>query len=272
MAALQQLEFFLLRYAGDATKGESINLGVVMIGPDRTQAGTFADVRFTRNLRRLQCFDPLVDIEELDALEREVRRDLQDSQRRAELLKQTNDSWSNMIRCEPLQGCLGESPAKELERLSSLYLEMPALAERREVSGRQRILAHMKDELQKAGVLPFLRQEIPVAEFTRPGDPLKLDFGYPSGESFKFLHAVSLAQRADSAMLLAVKFPQIAKGMKEKRGVKAWMTAVVDDDLPHRDEVYLALEMMGENGIVVAPAAKMAEIAEGIRLELKSSS
>ena len=269
MPVLHQLEFFLLRYAGDATKGESINLGVVAVGTERGSSGAFAEVRFTRNLRRLQCFDPLVDADELAAIEREIRRDLQDPQRRAELLRRAGDSWSNAIRCDPLRGCVTESPAKELETLASMYLETPTGVERRERGGRERILAHMKDELEKAGVLSRLRRDIAVSEFTRPGDQLKLDFGYGSGDSFKFLHAVSLAQRADSAMLLAVKFPQIAAGMKDKRGISAWMTAVVDDDLPRRDEVNVALDMMRESGIVVAPVAKMTEIAEGIRVELR---
>lgn len=269
MAGLHQLEFFLLRYTGDATKGESINLGVVAVGPDHARAGGFAEVRFTRNWRRLQCFDPLVDAEELGAVEREIRRDLQDPHRRAELLRRSADSWSNAIQCERLQGCLAESPVKELEALASMYLETPSGIERRERGGRERILAHMKDELEKAGVLPLLARDIAVAEFTRPGDPLKLDFGYPSGESFKLLHAVSLAQRVEPAMILAARFPQIAASVKEKRGVSAWMMAVVDDDLPQREEVNFALEMMQDSGIVVAPAAKMAQIAEGIRVELR---
>ncbi|HZQ17169.1 MAG TPA: DUF3037 domain-containing protein [Terriglobales bacterium] len=271
MAALQQLEFFLLRYAGDITKGESINLGVAVIGPEHGQAGGFADVRFTRNLRRLHCFDPLVDTDELAALEREIQRDLQDPQKRAELLKRMNDAWSNLVQFQPLQGSLGESPAKELERLSSMYLETPTIGERRERSGRQRILAYMTDELETAGVLPLLLRNISMAEYTRPGDPLKLDFGYASGQSFKFLQAVSFAQRTEPGMLLASRFPQIAAGLKEKKGVTAWMTALVDDDLPRSDEMNFALEMMQESGIVVAPAAKMPEIAEAIRVELRAS-
>lgn len=269
MAGLTQLEFFLLRYAGEITKGESINLGVVVIGPEHGQSGGFADVRFTRNLRRLHCFDPLVDTDELAALEREIRRDLQDPQRRSELLSRMNDSWSNMVQFQPLQRFLGESPAKELERLSSMYLETPN--ERHERSGRQRILAYMKDELEKAGVLPLMLCDVSIAEYTRPGDPLKIDFGYASGQSYKFLQAVSLTQRTEAAMVLAARFPQIAAGVEDKKGMSAWMTAVVDDDLPRSEEANFALEMMQESGIVVAPAAKMPEIAEGIRLELGKS-
>jgi hypothetical protein len=268
VTALHQLEIFLLRYAGDATKGESLNLGVVAIAPEHNQTGGFADVRFTKSWRRLHCFDPLLDTDELDAMEREIRRDLQDPQRRSELIRRGGDAWSNVIQFDRLQGCLTESPAMELERLSSLYLEAPSGNDRREVSGRQRIVTHIKDELESVGVLPFMIRGMPMAEFTRPGDPMKLDFGYSVEGSFKFLQAVSLSQRVESGLILAARFPQIAASMQAKNGVKAWLTAVIDDDLPRRDEVSFAVEMMKESGVVVAPAKTMAQIASGIRLEL----
>jgi hypothetical protein len=71
-------------------------------------------------------------------------------------------------------------------------------------------------------------------------------------------------------MILGARFPQIAAGIGAKKHVKACLTAVVDDDLDcSRDEVNFALDMMQESGIVVVPAQKMQEIAEGIRLELR---
>ena len=266
MAGFQHLEFFLLRYAGDATKGESINLGIVAV---ETEEGGFADVHFIRNWRRLHCFDPLADIEEVQAIEREIRRDLHDPQRRAELLKRVSDAWSNAVRCEPLQGCLTQSPALELELLSAIYLETPTVTERRDLAGRQRILHVMRDELEKVGVLALMQTDIAVAEFTRQGDPLKMDFGYAVGSDFKFLHAVSLTQRVEHGMMLAARFPQVVKGVRVKRNATARLTAIVDDELDRsRDEVNFALEMMQESGIVVARVAEMPEIAAGIRAEL----
>jgi hypothetical protein len=150
-------------------------------------------------------------------------------------------------------------------------LEAPYGNERRELGGRQRIVTHIKDELESAGVLPFMIRDMPVAEFTRPGDPMKLDFGYSVEGSFKFLQAISLNQRVEAGMILAARFPQIAAGMQDKKGVKAWLTAVVDDDLPRRDEVQFAIDMMQESGIVVAPESKVPDIAEGIRVELGAS-
>lgn len=269
MAELQQLDFFLLRYAGDATKGESINLGVVAIEYGGGGGG-FADVRFVRNWRRLHCFDPLADVDELQTLEREIRQDLQDPQRRAELLRRVNDAWSNVIRCEPVQGCLTQSPVLEMERLSAMYLETPTDEEKRDLAGRARIRNVMRNEFERLGVLGFMLQDVAVSEFTKAGDPLKLDFAYRVGSDFKFLHAVSLRQSVQMGMMLAAWFPKIAAGMQAKKGVKAWLTAVVDDDLPKRDEVSFALDIMEESGIIVSPAAEMPRIAEGIRAELNA--
>src|SRR5437764_3641721 len=203
-------------------------------------------------------------------MEREIRQDLRHPQRRSELLKRAGDAWSNMIQFDRLQGCLTESPAMELETLSSIYLETPTGTEKRQISGRQRIVTYIKDELEAAGVLPFMARDIPVAEFTVPGDPMKLDFGYPAEGAFKFLHAVSLTQRVELGTLLAERFPKIASGLQAKKNVKAWLTAVVDDDLDRsRAEVKFALKRMQENGMVVVPAQKMQQVAQGIRLELK---
>jgi hypothetical protein len=172
------------------------------------------------------------------------------------------------VRFDRLQGCLTESPALELERLTAFYLETPVFAERRELTGRLRLLQVMRDELQKSGVLERMRPDVPESEFTHPGNPYKLDFGYTTGRDYKFLHAVSLAQRLESGVLLAARFPKLAAGIQEKRSAKAWLTAIVDDDFPKPAELSFTLGMMRESGIVVAPAAEIPKLAEAIRLEL----
>jgi hypothetical protein len=269
MAVRQKLEFLLIRYCGDPTKGESINVGVVAISGEGEPS--FADLRFSHNWRRLYCFDPLADIEEIYALEREIRQDLLNPQRRAEFMKRMGDSYSNNLRIEALQACLTESPAEELQLLSSMYLETPPRTQERELGGRRQLLSVMHDELQKAGVLQLMLSDVGIAEFTRPGDPLKLDFAYPAGKNLKLLHAVSLTQRVETGMMLAAKFPKIAAGMQAKKSIKAWLTAIIDDDLDrNRGDVGFALDMMQESGILIVPAAEMPRIAEGIRLELKA--
>lgn len=273
MAELHQLEFFLLRYVGDPTRGERINLGVVAVAANSDQVNGFADVRFVNNWARLRCFDPLVDPEELLAIENEIRRELQDPVTRAESIRRLNDSWSNAVRFERLQGCLTESPALEMDRLCALYLAAPLILHKSLVSARQQILNTMRSELDRAGVLPLLRSNVPAAEFTMPGDPLIFDFGYASGETLKLLQAVPLQREKDiqGGTNLAGRFLGVRPRIREKLGLNSWLTAVVDDDHDAtRNEVKFMLHLMDENGIAVARASEMHRVAEGIRLELLS--
>src|ERR1700683_2699730 len=122
MAERKQLEFFLLRYVPDAVKDEFVNVGVVM-GEAGANGGGFADVRFTRDWRRVQCLDPQADVDMLAALEREIRGQLATTREREVLLRRLEDSFSNVIQLSPAKGCLAEDPVAEIDLMASIYLE-----------------------------------------------------------------------------------------------------------------------------------------------------
>src|SRR5579885_1941122 len=115
-----ELEFFLLRYVPDAVKDEFVNVGVVLVG-EGADAG-FAEVRFTRDWRRVWCLDPGADVGWLQALERDIRMRLKDAAGRADILDRLQDLCSNGIQISAAKGCLGEEPAEELESLAKMYL------------------------------------------------------------------------------------------------------------------------------------------------------
>src|SRR5579863_5194427 len=110
MADRRQLEFFLLRYVPDAVKDEFVNIGLVMVEPG-ANGGGFAEVRFTRDWRRVRCLDPQADVEMLEAMEREIRGQLRQTGDRELLMRRLEDSFSNLIQISPAKGCLAEDPA-----------------------------------------------------------------------------------------------------------------------------------------------------------------
>jgi Protein of unknown function (DUF3037) len=266
MGDRRQLEFFLLRYVPDAVKGEFVNFGLVMVEAGANGSG-FAEVRFTRDWRRVRCLDPQADVEMLEALEREIRGQLGGD--RATLLRRLEDSFSNVIQLSPTKGCLAEDPVHEMEKMAGMYLEAARTAGTREASGRQRILTAMRDAFEQAGVARLLTP-VPVAAFTKAGDPFRFDFGYRVGGEMKLFHAVSLRAGVDAAVMLAARYPKIADGIA-RDGVSPLLTAVVDDGLDrNKDEIGFALGMMEENRIRVAAVAEMAGIAEAARVELRA--
>ncbi len=269
MAAKKQLEFFLLRYVPDAVKDEFVNIGLVMVEAGANGAG-FAEVRFTRDWRRVRCLDPQADVEMLAALEREIRGQLATPQNREVLLRRLQDSFSNVIQLSPAKGCLAEDPVQEIEGLASMYLEAAKVGGKRIVSGRQRILATMRDAFEQAGVAKFVLP-VPVAHYTKPGDPFQFDFGYRVAGEIKLFQAVSLRAGVDTAVLLAARYPRIAPVMSKVAGAAPALTAVIDDDLDRGQEsVQFALSMMEDEKIRIAAAAEMSTIAEVARRELQA--
>jgi Protein of unknown function (DUF3037) len=271
LADRRQLEFFLLRYVPDAVKDEFVNIGVVMVEAGAGAAGArFADVRFTRDWRRVRCLDPQVDVEMLEALEREIRGQLATTHDRKVLLRRLEDSFSNVIQLSPVKGLLAEDPAREIEAMASIYLEAAKVGGKRVISGRQRILAAMREAFEQAGVEKFVLP-VPVAPYTKPGDPFHFDFGYRVAGEIKLFHAVSLKASVDSAVLLAARYPKIAPIMSKVAGAAPVLTAVIDDDLDRGQEnVQFALSMMEDEKIRIAVVAEMPMIAEVARRELKA--
>jgi len=269
MADRRQLEFFLLRYVPDAVKDEFVNIGLVMVEAG-ANGGGFADVRFTRDWRRVRCLDPQADVEMLAALEREIRGQLATSHDREVLLRRLEDSFSNVIQISATTGCLAEDPVAEIEAMASMYLEAAKVGGKREVSGRQRILAAMRDAFEQAGVGKFVLP-LPVAPYTKPGDPFQFDFGYRVAGELKLFQAVSLKAGVDAAVLLAARYPRIVPVMSKMTGSAPLLTAVIDDDLDRGQEsVQFALSMMEEEKIRIAVVGEMPGIAEVARRELRA--
>ncbi len=291
MTERRQCEFFLLRYVPDAVKDEFVNVGVVLLesaaGGERP--GTvFADVRFTRDWRRVRCLDPDVDVEMLEALEREIRERLaEDAANRQWLLHRMEDSFSGCLRLGPYKAVLAESPQAELESLAAFYLERSPRA-RRAAGGRQVVFAAMREQFEQQGVWRFMRKNIAAAEYTHRGDPLRIDcaYGLPSkpeiglagapapprngnGARVRLFHAISLQAEINTAKLLAFSFPQVRAGIRRAEEAEAQLTAVVEDDLDRGDDgIAFALATLEEQEIMVASLAQMPALAERARIEL----
>src|SRR5262249_9438369 len=236
MIEQQKCSFFLLRYVPDAVKNEFVNIGLVLL----PEAGR-AELRFTRDWTRAKCLDPQADTDLLEALESDLRGQLDANAGSDQILRKIQDSFSNALQPSEFKACLAESPAQEADALAEMYLEAPRRRAPRESSARQAIFIRMRQEFETAGAWPLMRHEIRAADYTRPGDPLKIDCGYSplANGAAKMFHALALpadANAVNAAKLLAFSFPQIAEGIRKKENKQAQLTAVVDDGLEREEE------------------------------------
>jgi hypothetical protein len=267
MAERRKCEFFLLRYVPDAVKDEFVNLGVVVY--ETAAEGGFAEVRFTRDWKRVRCLDPEADVELFEALEADIREQLSQGVSRELLLKKMEDSFSNAIQLTQPKAVLADSPQAEIGRLAEIYLERNRRGTRT-ASGRQVIVGRMRDAFEREGVWPLMRKAVPIAEYTHKGDPLKIDCGYRPNGIVKLFHAVSLDADVNLAKVLAFSYPKIRAGIAEREKAETQLTAIVEAELPRDDEgIAFALATLRGNDINVATVADLPSIAERARVELR---
>jgi hypothetical protein len=267
MSDAKQCEFLLVRYVPDTVKDEFINIGVVVL----SDAEGFADLRFTRDWRRVRCLDPAADLEMLQAIEAELRERLRaggaDRQRILHLL---NDSFANAVQVSSPKALLTDAPEQELTRLAQLYLESARHGSKREIAGRASLVIKIQEAFTRAGVWSSMSKKIAVAKYTHPGDPLKIDCGYRPNGVIKLFHAVSLATDLEAAKVLAFSFPQIREGIARVENAKVELTAIIEDDIQRdRDGITFALDTLERSSISAVRISEISRVAETARREMR---
>ncbi len=264
-------EFFVVRYVPDVVKGEFVNIGVVLREVKHAET---AQVRFTQDWRRVRCVDANADVELLEALEGELsaRLGLKEPKPLMELLE---DSLSNSIQLTPARACLAETVPAEMEQLMRMYVEPLPVRRERRVSGRAAIAGAMRREFERAGVWGLMRKRIAASEYTRSGDPMKIDCGYRLNGTVRMFQAVSLDGDVEAAKVLAYTAPELRAGVTRVEAAKLEMTAVVEplrslDGAEDDVERYrFGVEAMERAEIRVMTLADLPRMAETARVELR---
>ncbi len=265
-------DFVLVRYVPDPVRNEFVNIGVLLRGEEGTR------VRFTRDWARVRCMDPAADTAMLEALEAEMQQRLEhgDAVGEKPMRSMLEDTLSNGLQLSDAKPVLAESMAAELDELMKLYVERPArlVLESKPERGRAALARQVRAEFERAGVWPLMQKRIAAAEFTRPGDPLRVDCGYRNG-MVRMFHAVSLEMENDLPKVLAFTVPQLADGLKKAVGLELQFTAVVeplrdvsDSDDEAAERYGFAVQTMESAGVRVYTPTDLERAAQTARREL----
>ena len=73
-----------------------------------------------------------------------------------------------------------------------------------------------------------MRKQIAAADYTRPGDPLRIDCGYRPNGVLRMFQAISLETDADDAKLLAFSALGLIAGVKRVEDADLELTAIVE--------------------------------------------
>lgn len=286
-------QFQLLRYVPDPVRNEFVHIGVVLrtaehgseSGSGASQAGGAGiqtEIRFTRDWRRVRCLDPDADTALLEAMEGELRRRFA-TDPDGKLRRILDESLSLNVQMTEAKAYLAESLPAGVEELMRLYVEPPPRERAPRLAGRAAIQTRMRAEFEHAGVWDLLRKRIAAADYTRPGDPLRIDCGYRPNGIVRMFHAVSLDAGAgsglgvESAKVLAFSAAALRAGVERVEKAELELTAVIEpaaklgatDEEPERLAMYrFGVETMEEHRIRVLTTSDLGRVAETARREL----
>jgi len=272
-------EFHLLRYVPDAVRNEYVHIGVILREKGSPEAASPepALVRFTRDWRRVRCLDPEADTALLEGMESELRRQFQEEPD-GDLMRRLKESLSLSVQMTEAKAYLAESIPAGVEELMRLFVDPPPRERVPRLSGRAAIQARMRTEFERAGVWELLRKRIAASEYTRPGDPLRIDVGYRPNGLIRMFHAVSLEPGVEMAKVLAFSAAGLRAGVERVEKAQLELTAVIEpaakvgatDEEPERLEMYrFGVVTMEEHQIRVLTTSDLERVAETARRELR---
>lgn len=172
-----------------------------------------------------------------------------------------------------------------------MYVEPPKREKVSRMSGRAAIQLAVRTEFERAGVWDLMRKRIRAAEYTRAGDPLRIDVGYRSGVGgasgvsgvsgplVRMFQAVSLegGLGVEAAKGLAFSAGSLMAGVGRVEGIPLELTAVVEplrelglavEDSEAGESYRFAVETMEEHRIRVVTTSDLGRVAETARREM----
>ena len=259
----QVLRYRILRYTPNLIRDEWANIGVLLeetAGP-RCVARLIEDSSEIARIRRMH---PGADENLLRALpgdfDAALRGPAEEADRYIEKLDQT---LSNALQFSPQRAVIAEDFDAELDRLYREHVAPPPRARGGVIeSARAWIKARLDDALRKRRV-PRLERSIRAEEFTEPGDPFKLDYGYQNGVR-GFLHAVALGRDPVQAKVLAYTAGRIRAKLPHTE-----FTAIteVEPSRENRRHAFIS-RLFDDNRIAVVPLNHIEGFAEELRQRL----
>ena len=242
------LAFHILRYTSDMVRDEWLNIGVLLFDPltgDLRLRLVEGQDEFSR-IRRLQ---PRADEDVI----RQLRDHLEDRlatylknerQERAtpvepgealqEILVKWDATLSNGVQLAQQKGVYAGDLDAEIERLYAEHVAPPRRETRVGAPGSRAMVRNYCSQVwRQAQLWNRIERAVRVSEFTFPGDPMRLDYGYRKNGTRGFVHTLSVSRAPADCKLLAYTADRIAK----RAAFPTEFTAVTDVELqPERNE------------------------------------
>ena len=245
------LAYHVLRYEPNLVRDEWVNIGVLVFDPasgERRLRLIEEAVEFAR-VRRLH---PQAD----EALLRALRDDLEDRFARAgelfggngeahaggngradwlKLLGKLDDTLSNALQLAPQKGVYANDLDAEAERLYADHVAPARGTVRVGLPGsRGAIRSYCAQVWKQARLWDRIEKGVRAEEFTFPGDPMRIDYGYRRNSTRGFVQTLSVGRAPGEVKSLAYTVERIRNKVKSSEFMAVTDVHLIAENERHR--------------------------------------
>jgi hypothetical protein len=235
----------ILRYTPNLVRDEWVTIGVLVYDPQSGER-RLRLIEEQEEYARLRRLHPEADESLLRAL-RDNLEDRFDSARSSngpgtnggggstlqELLLKWDDTLSNALQLAPQKGVLASDLDAELERLYADHIAVPRLPGRIGAPGsRAQMRSYCSQVFRHARLWDRIQKSVRAAEFTFPGDPMRIDYSYRRNGTRGFLQTLSVSRAPGEAKGLAYTAERIAGNAS----LKTEFAAITDIELTEQSD------------------------------------
>jgi hypothetical protein len=267
---LRPCAYHVLRYTPNLVRDEWVNVGILLFDASSgrlLQRLLEEPAEFAR-VRRLH---PAADEDLLRHLSDEFGSQPAAANGNAKAyISRLEQTLSNTIQLSPQKGLLAADLETELDRLYREHVEVPRYGRTGDdVSTRSAIRARTNQVFRGTGIWPRLERRLRVDEFTYPGDPLRLDYGYRRNGTRGFVQALSLSREPGQAKVLAFT----AEAIRRKVAHTEFIAVTETEPHPRENARHrFILGLLETREISVVPLSRLAEWSYRLRPTLLGGS
>jgi len=258
------LRYRVLRYTPNLVRDEWVNVGILL----EEVSGHRRAIRMieeTSEIARVRRLHPNADENLLRALPGEFDARLRaPTESVATYLEKLEQTLSNVLQLSSPKGILAQDFDTEMDRLYRDHVAQPPRARGGIIeSTRAWIKARLNDIFLRHRV-PRLERNIRVEEFTQPGDPLRIDYGYLNGVR-GYLHAVALGRDSSQAKVLAYT----AESIRKKTGDCEFTAITETQPVPENPRHQFVIRLFEDYDISIVSLNRAEKFAEELRRRIQ---